>query len=179
MLADLMRQAAAQPKPAVCDTMTPLSFALEAERYMGSWYEIYHSAGEGFQPDRWKCNQATYTDLDAEGNFKVYNSSEDLLATHAPRFGIHGQAKCPADSWSGGCFVRFFHQPWDTVPNYNIIDTDYENYSIIYECRPDKMVYLWIMSRQPTLDQVYVDQIMDTVAEKLPNYDTQWLTFDF
>ena len=32
----------------VCDATSGLSFDFEAARYMGTWYEIYHSKGEPF-----------------------------------------------------------------------------------------------------------------------------------
>jgi len=160
----------------VCDSFDPLPFALEAERYMGNWYEIYHSSGEPFQPDSWICNQATYTDLDSEGNFKVYNSGQTRFG--GPRFGVHGKAKCPATSGSGQCFVTFFFQPFDSQPNYRIIDTDYENYSLIYSCDENDMQYLWLMSREPTLSDELYNQMIATAQEKVPHYDFSQLIMD-
>ena len=157
----------------VCDDVKGLPFTFEADRYMGSWFEIYHSRSEPFQPDSWTCNQATYTELDSEGNFKVYNSGEGRF--FGPRFGVHGDAKCPADSieefGEGQCFVKFFLQPFYDAPNYQIIDTDYENYSIIYACHEDDMQYLWLMSRTNTLDDDLLASMMDKARAALPNYD--------
>ena len=62
-------------------------------------------------------------------------------------------------------------QKWDTEPNYRIIDTDYDNYSIIYSCHEDDMQYLWFMSRQPTLSDELYEQMMATAKAALPNYD--------
>ena len=39
----------------VCDSFEGLADAFEADRYMGLWYEIYHSKGEPFQPDTATC----------------------------------------------------------------------------------------------------------------------------
>ncbi len=117
--------------PVVCDKIPALE-NFDAARYMGSWIEQQHVTGEYFQPDSWKCNQALYTDLDKDGNFKVYNSSQYGII---PRFGVHGNAKCPASEVPGHCWVTFFGQPWLPIPNYQIIDTDYETYSIIYACQ--------------------------------------------
>ena len=139
----------------VCDTVEGLPFAFEADRYMGTWFEMYHSKDEPFQPNSWTCNQATYSDLNAtDGTFKVYNSSESQFG--GPRFGVHGDAKCPAGFGDGECFVTFFKQPFQSTPNYQIVDTDYENYSLIYACAEDDMQYLWLMSREATLsDELY------------------------
>lgn len=40
----------------VCDAVEGLDFTFEPARYMGDWYEIYHSSGEPFQPNSWTCN---------------------------------------------------------------------------------------------------------------------------
>ena len=158
----------------VCDPVTGLPDAFEADRYMGLWYEIYHSANQPFQPDAWTCTQAEYSDLDSEGNFKVYNSSKSRFG--GPRFGLHGDAKCPADEAAGECFVTFFKQPFVSEPNYSIIDTDYENYSIVYSCDESDMQYLWFLSRESTLSDELYNQMLATVQEKLPNYDlTQFI----
>ena len=63
MLASVGKAAAAfvglgKKDKVVCDRAPGLNFTFEAERYMGTWYEIYHSSGEPFQ--------ATYTELDTE-----------------------------------------------------------------------------------------------------------------
>ena len=158
----------------VCDTTEPLPFAFEADRYMGLWYEIYHSSGEPFQPDSWTCTQAEYTDLDSDGNFKVYNSGKSRFG--GLRFGLHGHAKCPASDTSGSCYVRFFLQPFEDESNYHIIDTDYDNYSIVYNCDENDMQYLWFLSRESTLSDELYNQMLATVKEKLPNYDlTQFI----
>ena len=89
----------------VCDTNSPLPFNFEAARYMGTWYEIYHSKGEPFQPDSWTCNTATYSDLDEDkATFKVYNSGQGRF--FGPRFGVHLSAQCPESFGQGRCEVK-------------------------------------------------------------------------
>ena len=187
MLASVGKAAAAvvgwgKKDKVVCDRAPGLNFTFEPERYMGTWYEIYHSSGEPFQPNSWKCNQATYTELDtdaADPTFKVYNSGEGRF--FGPRFGVHGHAKCPRDTTQfgeGQCFVKFFFQKYYDEPNYQIIDTDYENYSIIYACHEDDMQYLWFMSRTPELSDELYSQMMDTAKATLPNYDFTQLIKD-
>ena len=164
----------------VCDSVSGLPFPFEADRYMGSWYEIYHSANQPFQPDSWTCSQATYTDLNPEdGSFKVYNSGSSRF--YGPRFGVHGNAYCPTDTaefGEGQCFVQFFTQPFYDSPNYQIIDTDYENYSLIYACHEDDMQYLWFMSRTPTMDDDTYQMLLEKAKVAVPNYDFTQSTFD-
>ena len=106
----------------------------------------------------------------------MYNSGEGRF--FGPRFGVHGDAKCPGGFGDGQCFVKFFFQKYLDQPNYQIVDTDYENYSIIYSCHEDDMQYLWLMSREPTLSDDLLDQMMATAKAALPNYDFTQLTKD-
>ena len=80
----------------VCDTVEGLPFDFEADRYMGTWFGIDHSAHATRSPVETVCIQANYYDLNAEdGTFKVYNSSQASITD--PRKGIIGDAKCPAE----------------------------------------------------------------------------------
>ena len=83
MLSEISRSLAAvkenfqvDKQKVVCDTVTGLAEGFEADRYMGKWYEIYHSQNQVYQSDSWKCVTADYTDLTDEGTYKVYNSSK-------------------------------------------------------------------------------------------------------
>ena len=168
--------------PVVCDSgnITGLP-SFDAERYMGNWFEIYHTKNQPFQPDSWTCSQATYSNLNTDdGTFTVYNSGQGRF--HGPRFGVTGDGRCNADDeeafGAGQCFVKFFTQPYYDTPNYEIIDTDYENYSLIYACHEDDMQYLWFMSRTPTLDDDTISMMMDKAKATLPNYNFDNLVFD-
>ena len=178
MMNEIFGGEVASKTPVICDQIPGLP-NFDPVRYMGSWIEQQHVTGEIFQPDSWKCNQATYTDLDEEGNFKVYNSGQWLFS---PRFGVHGHAKCPATEAPGECYVKFFFQPWLPSPNYQIIDTDYENYSIVYSCQNlggfFNTSYLWIMSRVPHMDAATHDMVMAKAKAALPNFDFSRMVSD-
>ena len=47
------------------------------------------------------------------------------------RTGITGSARC--DPNIGSCYFSYFNLPF-WFNNYNVIDTDYDNYSIVYYC---------------------------------------------
>ena len=162
------------PKTTVCDTVEPLTEPFDAAAYMGTWYEIQHSAGAPFQPDSFDCATALYSDLDPEtASFTVYNSS---TVGPSPRFGVTGTASC-ADTPNGQCIVSFFGQVFDE-PNYLVMDTDYETYSMVYACEPNSIAFLWILSRTPTLDQATLDSLNAQAMERLPNYDWNIATTD-
>ena len=60
-------------------------------------------------------------------------------------------------------------------PNYGIIDTDYDNYAIVYHCSRrffDTMhrESFWILTRTPTIDNEMLDKVYAIVGEKLPGY---------
>ena len=49
------------------------------------------------------------------------------------RLGVIGDAEC--DPESADCTVNFFGWPFRSeTRNYRVIDTDYENFSIVYDC---------------------------------------------
>ena len=158
--------------PVVCDQWGGLPFTFEPERYMGNWYGQMHAKNQPFQSDHWTCAQASYTDLKDDGTFKVYNSGQGRF--HGPRFGVHGDAKYPADTietfGQGQMFVKFFFQKFYDSPNYQIIDTDYDNYTIVYACHEDDMQYLWLMTRVPIPEQSLIDQMKETAKAALPNF---------
>ena len=132
----------------VCDTVEPLAEPFDAARYMGIWYDVQHSQGAAFQPDFFDCTQAEYSDLDPDtASFTVKNSSQVLPL---PRTGLTGTASC-AGTPNGQCIVSFFGQEFDQ-PNYLVMDTDYDTYSMVYSCDPNSIAFLWILSRTPTLD---------------------------
>merc|ERR1711953_722286 len=116
---------------------------------MGQWYEIMHTKNQPFQSDKAKCVMAEYS-------------------------------KLPADEEPGQCFVKFFSPftRWDSEPNYQIVDTDYDNYSIVYSCDEDDMQYLWILARTPTISEEMSDMLTSKAFAALPNYTTENLIMD-
>jgi len=119
-----------------------------------------------FQDETGTCTTAQYTDLTSDGHFKVWNSGQD--AEFGSRGGIHGRVKCPETD--GQCFVTFF-TPFTKVPNYIVIDTDYENYSMVYSCHSGPTADLWILSRAPVMDDDLYSSLLDRAADLLPQFD--------
>ena len=116
----------------VCDTVAKMT-NFDGAAYMGVWYEQDHVVNQGFQLDSWTCTQAHYSGLQADGHFTVRNTSEAALSFGKP-FGVTGTGYCP--DLSGQCYVSFFGQK-TTAPNYLVVDTDYTNYSLVYQCDPN------------------------------------------
>lgn len=98
---------------------------------MGKWfeikrYEVYFQRGS-------ECSQALYTKI-GETIF-VENSS---IKNGNPRSTTNGTAILAdptADPLQGQLIVAFRNRTPGTTANYNILDTDYDNYSIVFNCQ--------------------------------------------
>lgn len=90
-------------------------------------YEVYFQRGS-------ECSQALYTKAE-DGSVIVENSS---IKNGEPRSIAMGTAILvdpTADPLLGKLSVAFNHQKPGVTANYNILDTDYENYSIVWNCQ--------------------------------------------
>ena len=57
---------------------------------------------------------------------------------------------CP----NGQAIVNFPFTLEDDFPNYLILDTDYDTYSLVYGCKEeDPVANFWILARTPTLEE--------------------------
>lgn len=75
--------------------------------------------------------------------------------------------------------MKFFKwQPWGQYPDYRVVATDYDNYSIVYNCLEEDMAYLWVLSRTNTLSQELQDEVFAIIQEQLPNFDLNNEDFD-
>ena len=75
---------------------------------------------------------------------------------------------CPSHLDAGQCFIRYQPEQW---LKSTIIDTDYENYSVIYRCLPQHGSYLTILARTPELDDEFLENIKFSIMYKLPNFN--------
>ncbi|MBS7357787.1 MAG: lipocalin family protein [Bacteroidales bacterium] len=131
----------------------------ELERYLGKWYEIArfdHRFERGMQK-----TTAEYT-LMPDGSIKVTNSGY--------RDGVYHQSegKAKTTNTPGLLKVSFF---WFFYSDYRILalDNDYQ-YALIGSKSKD---YLWILSRNPIIDEGSLEEIL-TIATGL-GYDTDKL----
>ena len=66
----------------------------------------------------------------------------------------------------------------DGAANYNVLDTDYTTYSIVYSCRDagwsQKSEDMWILSRDTTISDELLATIKTKMKEQVPDYDQDW-----
>ena len=81
-----------------------------------------------------------------------------------------GTARCLGDD--GKCEVSFFQPIWG---DYEVMDTDYENYSVVYSCTSflglASTQIAWVLGRRETLEDEYVQTAKDIIDGSL-NYFT-------
>lgn len=117
----------------------------DVKKYTGKWHEVVRIKDIPFESG--DCVTANYS-MNADGSLKVVNS-QNLNGVYDT---IEGTAMCDQEI-SGQCYVKFSKfQPWG---DYKVIETDYENYSIVYSCTNIAFVYqdmAWILARNPKFD---------------------------
>ena len=134
----------------VCDTVTKMT-NFDGAAYMGVWYEQQSVLDQPFGDNSITCSQSKYSDLLADGHFTVRNSSE--TSDFSPSLSATGTGYCP--DLSGECYVSFWSRAIRT-PNYFVLETDYTSFSIVYNCSPDSMQFLWFLTRDKVIsDELY------------------------
>lgn len=134
---------------------------LDSTRYVGVWYELkrFPNANQG----NLSCTSATYT-LQSDGKVGVKN--QGYFADGTIDF-IEGIAQVANDARPAELSVDLGFGWPATVPNYFVLDTDYDSYSLVYCCAAIgiiRMEYAWMLTRDrnPDLD-------VDALEQKLTN----------
>jgi apolipoprotein D and lipocalin family protein len=131
--------------------LTPVG-EFELERYLGRWYEIArldHSFERGL------------TDVTAEyvkrpdGGISVTNRGFDAAKGRWRE--SQGVARFTADASVASLKVSFFRPFWG---GYNVLALDRDGYRWVMVAGPSRS-YLWILSREPTLDPAVLASLRD------------------
>ena len=135
----------------VPEGLTPVS-GFEVERYLGRWYEIArldHSFERGL------------TDVTAEyarqpdGTISVTNRGFDPAKGRWRE--SHGVVRFTGDPSVASLKVSFFRPFWG---GYNVLALDRDGYRWAMVAGPSRS-YLWILSREPTLDPAVLASLRD------------------
>ncbi len=137
------------------DGVTPVE-GLDINRYLGKWYEIArldHSFERGLN------NVTAEYQLRDDGGIDVLNRGYDPVRMKWKE--ADGKAYFIGDRETGRIKVSFF---WPFYGAYNIIELDKKNYRYALVCGPDRS-YLWILAREPRLDQAIIDKLVNKAEE--------------
>ena len=133
----------------------------DVTKYVGTWFE--QARDVDFNYEFFDCNQAHYT-LNTDNSIAVVNSEYDESMGQISS----KEAKAVCEGSSAKCKVYF-------VPfiggDYQVLDTDYENFAIVYSCgnkffTPQKDELVWILTREETISAELDAQIKEIIETK-------------
>lgn len=159
----------------------------DLEKYLGRWYEYRESIGQDFGQGK-DCIMADYSwKTEKKDRVKVLNSSQKYADDGSlyDRLTKEGVAKMRGNENEGKLAVRFGYFPWG---GYDVIDTDYENYALVYSCRIDdffgKKEYAWVLARQnfesPRKTSILDEKKIKAIFEKnVQTFDYDYVFGDY
>ncbi|XP_066987843.1 apolipoprotein D-like [Macrobrachium rosenbergii] len=130
--------------PGPCPDFIPMT-DFTVKPYLGKWFEIAR-VPMVFEYGQ-TCNYAEYTDR-GDGTVGVHNAGLDADGTFTEIFGFVETTEVP-----GALALHLDGVPF--TGSYNVLDTDYENYTTVYSCQNflglGHMDQAWILGRRNTL----------------------------
>ena len=154
----------------------------QAARYAGRWYEIRYDREVFYNQNKF-CITANYEYVDewpypVKVNNQKWDKKNDVV-TNSYVLGIEGWTRSNAyfDSEGNGSVWPIFYP----AGQYNVLDTDYDTYAVIYGCDNWFFFYThqaWLLARTPTVSDDIVTKAETTLHTKLNGfYDTTayWL----
>jgi len=160
--------------PGTCPTFR-VQKNFDVAKYMGRWFEQSKYVND-FQKGQ-TCPSADYTDITKSGGpvvIDVLNRAKEAgkeelgKATGNATLGDPDNAEKPAK-----LVVNFYGERKSdrisTTTNYNVIETDYTSYSIIYFCRQagaEKSEFLWLVTRQRDAPMTLINAMTKKVQDE-------------
>jgi len=142
----------------------------EASKYLGVWYQL-SALPFLFTSTSDRCVLANYTAL-PNGNIGVNNTG--IKESTGVRYGAVGEASLIDGDTNGDLDVQFFFEPSTKgSANYFILDTNYEEYALIWSCRSLYFAHvpqLWILNREFTRSLEYIQQQTQNALEILKGF---------
>ncbi|GLH09468.1 Lazarillo protein [Gryllus bimaculatus] len=142
-----------------------------ATAYLGKWYEqeryfaVFQLGGN--------CVTATYTD-EGDGRVGVLNAQTNLVSGR--KTSISGFARLAGDGTEGKLKVTF-PSMGNFEADYWVLETDYENYAVVWSCTPifgvSNVQFAWVLTRARAPGV----EVMARVREALDSRKVELLPF--
>ena len=152
-----------------CPTSIATVDNFEPANYTGRWYEVRRDSWIPFEVGT-KCVTATYAEK-PNGDIKVTNRGVYKFIGY--RSQADGAARLDRDEQgdpTGKLTVDFSRRQTklDRKPNYNILKTDYVNFSVVYSCSQGwfgMTETVWFLAREPEPSDDVMDEMEQFVLE--------------
>lgn len=151
-------------------------------RYMGKWYEYvrFPNVQEGYSVNS-RCVNANYT-LNADGTVGVVNRALNprmYFGIECPRLffkqrELAGVATIPDNNNAARLRVQFNPRaaPGDLGGMYDVLETDYVSYAVVYSCDENATENMWILTRgKLTAPPADYDAIIQRIRDAKINPD--------
>ena len=146
---------------------------LDIEAYLGLWYEMIRDKDTNYESGY--CDTASYSLRDEPNNIRVRNN--DWYYEEGVWGGGVGTAFQVDPSKDDG-YLKVKFVPAIPAGDYKILDTDYDNFTLLYSCIGVgpffAKEYVWVLARDPIAirdDDVTKSRIMNKLKEQIPLYD--------
>ena len=110
------------------------------------------------------CSQARYS---LKGAGLLVDNTQ-----YNPTSGKVEEAFANATCNGASCKVKF--NEYAPLGDYRVLETDYENYSVVYSCTNlafVKFEYVWLLTRNAVLSDDLKTRAQNLVKERIPSYD--------
>jgi lipocalin len=130
---------------------------IDLDKFSGTWYEIARLPNK--HENELVEVTSTFKRTD-DGNYVVENSGYKG-SRGGKRTRVKGEISIPDPKVAGAMKVKI----WFLNIDYRVIDVDKENYQYALISSNSKK-YLWIMSKQPVMDQRQFETLVDSARDK-------------
>eukprot|EP00355_Strombidium_rassoulzadegani_P003009 CAMPEP_0168612824 /NCGR_PEP_ID=MMETSP0449_2-20121227/3122_1 /TAXON_ID=1082188 /ORGANISM="Strombidium rassoulzadegani, Strain ras09" /LENGTH=197 /DNA_ID=CAMNT_0008653413 /DNA_START=41 /DNA_END=631 /DNA_ORIENTATION=+ len=163
-----------------CPTDFTTQASLDLSQYAGRWYEFGRDALTPFEFGG-DCVTATYGSLANGGTNDISVANRQFLWFILYPFtsrDVRGASR-PTETAESSSRASAADDQFTDPPNYQILETDYTSYSLVYSCVENwagASEDMWYLTREPSISDDLKQTLIDKVDAQIPSYNTRWST---